>query len=57
MMKAVRAKVVLKVTTGIWMAIYFKTASRSAVGNLVKSVPKPCFTDRVKKTVDAIARH
>ena len=54
--KEVRAMVVLKVTIGTWMAIYFKTIEVSWVKGSPSFFPNPCLTDRVKKTVDTMAR-
>lgn len=55
-MKAVRAMVVLIVTMRIWNAMYFKTAIRSSLGIVARFLPKPCFTESVRKTQETIAR-
>lgn len=55
-MKAQRATAVLMVTIGTWMAIYFRTREVSLVNGSPKGFPKPCLIDRVRKTVETIAR-
>lgn len=47
--------VVLSVTMGTWIAIYFRMSSVSCIGSVPRSVPKPWRTDKVRKTVEAIA--
>lgn len=49
-----RASPVLMVTSGTSMAIYFSTALADSNGSVVRSLPKPLFTDNDKITVAAI---
>ena len=55
MMKEDRAIVVLKVTMGICMAMYLRTSEVSWVKGSPKGLPKPWWTESVRKTVDTIA--
>lgn len=56
MIKEQRAIVVLIVTIGISMAVFFNTASISLRGRVSRFLPKPWLTDKVKNTVATIAR-
>lgn len=55
-MNAQRAKVVLKVMMGTWTAIFLKTACLSPDGTVLRFLPNPCLTDKVKNTVDTISK-
>lgn len=55
-MNAERAMVVLMVTIGTWIAMFFKTSSLSFDGSVSRFLPNPCLTDKVKNAVDTIAR-
>lgn len=55
-MNAERAMVVLIVTIGTWIAMYFKTSCLSFGGIVSRFLPNPCLTDKVKNAVDTIAR-
>lgn len=55
-MNAERAIVVLMVTIGTWIAVFFKTCCLSFGDIVSRFLPNPCLTDKVKNTVDTIAR-
>lgn len=55
-MNAERAMVVLMVTIGTWIAMFFKTSCLSFDNNVLRFLPNPWLTDKVKNTVDTIAR-